>query len=239
MANANIDVTPGSSDGTDPEKGTVETPESGQDDKSKNFAEVRKQLKERDDTIARLEAELEASKGNRTLGKDDEEDPEDKGDKGKKDKQSDAEKVAFQRDMKDAVREWNKGNKVSDAEWAQIQKEVTFKGDEVRSEILEKIQKAYESLPSYKEAREKALREEGRKEAMKQMHDQDLDIGGGGEGGGFGSGGGPTGLTSKEKRWLSAFGVSGDEQKNINRDADTNEWETGKQPVRKPFQAGT
>ena len=235
-----------SSSSDDQNRNNVENESGSGNDKDTNLANLRKQLEEKDVEIERLKAgnggQGNGSGGDRSLnlneGDDDDEDDGDKG--GKKGKEDDdelssAEKIAFNRDLQDVARGWNKEHNVSDSEWAEIQKKVTFTGKELRSEILEKINEAHQSLPTVRQQREKALKDEGRKEAMREIQDQELDLGGGGEGD-MGEGGGEPRFTPKERRWMDAFGVGDDTRKKINKSKNTNQWEEGKSPRRKFFE---
>jgi hypothetical protein len=194
------------------------------DDKDKNFAELRKQLKEKEDEIARLKADKEPDRSLETKDAKEE----------KETKKVDPLKAVFERDLKEATIQWNTGKNVSNEDWAAIKGKVSLNGDETISEIKAKIDEAYNSLPHVREKREKDLIEKGKREAMQQFQDDELDIGGGGEA----DLGGETEprFTTKEKGWLNAFGVKPEERKAIKRDADTNEWQIGKSPTRKFFQ---
>lgn len=215
-------------DPTNPDSKKVEE-EKGGDDKSNNLAALRKKNKELEDENARLKAgEGDKKDSSRSLLTEDEEDEEDS-----KSKKLDPIKVVFQRDVKEATHQWNKKNKVSSEEWQQIQKKVSLTGEETLSEISDKIDEAYNSLPSVRERRDKELIEKGKKIAMTQFQDEELDSFGGGDSGNS-QGETPKG-TAKERKFLSSFGVTPEEQKKIDRSANPNEWTPGPSPVRKFF----
>lgn len=204
----------------------VETKPTDSDDKNKNFAELRKQLEtERAEKVALLERLKAQEEGERNLGG---EDP----DAGKH-KETDVEKVIFERDKRDAVKEWGKTHPVAADVWAQVKTKVALKGNETRSEILEKIDEAYQSLPTVRTDREKKIADEARRKAMMEFQDDELDMGGGGDIN-LGDGAMPR-FTPKEKKILDAMGVPAEDRKGIDKDANPNEWKTGKSPVRKFF----
>lgn len=196
------------------------------DDKNKNFAELRKQLEtERAEKAALLERLKAQDEGERALGGDDP-------DAGKH-KETDVEKVIFERDKRDAVKEWGKTHPVAADVWAQVKTKVSLKGNETRSEILEKIDEAYQSLPTVRTAREKQIADEARRKAMTEFQDDELDMGGGGDIN-LGDGAMPR-FTQKEKKILDAMGVPAEDRKSIDKDANPNEWKTGTSPTRKFF----
>jgi len=214
----------------DPNK--VVEPKGGEgDDKETNLAVLRKKLKqteqERDEAIkiASLKGEKE-----RSLGAVDEEEPVVE----KKKETPDTLKVIFQRDAKEATRQWNKKNPVSSEEWAQIKSKIKLSGEETVSEIVDKIDEVHQSLPSVRAKRDKELIDKGRKQAMSQFQDEELDIGGGGDVD-LGEGSEPR-FNSREKKFLDRFGVTSDERKNINKETNTNEPVVFTQPTRKFFQ---
>lgn len=177
--------------------------------KDKNFANLRKKAED----LERENAELRDR-----LGKEDKRSLVEE----KDDESNDTKKYIFERDIKEATRQWNKKNQISTEEWGQIRKKVSLKGDETESEIYDKIDEAYQTLPSVRDKREKELVEKGRKEAMQSFRDDELDLGSGGD---IDTGGGEAPrLTTKEKTWLKAFGVSPEEQKKIDKSGNTAEW---------------
>lgn len=190
----------------------VETkPEEG-DDKSKNFAKLREEkdkLKAENERLRKV-AETDESRDLR----DQEEQDDDK----------DTEKIVFNRDLREATIQWNDANQVSKEDWAQIRKKVTLTGKETLTEIKRKISEAHESIPSVRQAKEDGLREEGRQEILKRHTDLDLDIGGGSDGSDLGEGVGPS-FTPKEKAWLKGLGVKPEDQKKIDKNANSNEWQ--------------
>lgn len=201
--------------------------ESGDDkgkDKDKNFAELRKKNEQLEKDLAeerRLRQE-EANKRKLDVKEedDDEDEEEDKDKDPKKSKSeiSEATRLMFDRDMKKAVRSWNSKNKVTADEWAAIKKRVSLNGDELDSEIEEKIDAAYHSIPSVREKRDKELILKGKKEAMKEFQDEELDLGGGGDGD-LGGGDAPR-FNSKEKKWLDGFGVNQEARNKIDKSSD-------------------
>ena len=208
------------------EKKPVEGGDSEGDDKNKNFAELRKQLdNERAEKAALLERIKQKEEGERNLGGDAPDDG--------KNKDTDVVKVIFERDKRDAVKEWGKTHPIAADVWAQVKTKVFLSGNETRSEILEKIDEAYQSLPTVRTEREKRIADEARRKAMSEFNDDELDLGGGGDIN-LGDGAMPR-FTQKEKKILDAMGVTADERKNINKDANPNEWQNGKSPVRKFF----
>lgn len=181
-------------------------PEPGQDDKDKNFAELRTKKEQ-------LEKENEdLRKENESLKKP--------ADDSKKDIQ-DPLKVVFDRDLKEATFQWSEKNKPTADDWAELKKKVTFKGDETLSEIKAKMSEAYETLPSVKQRKEKELIDKGRKQAMREFNDEEMDFGGGGDVD-LGGGSNTSQLNSKEKKFLKNFGVTPEEAKKINKDETPN-----------------
>ena len=212
-----------SSPSTDSEEENVDPDSDEENDKDKNFSALRKKnksLEEENKELKEKNESLEETEGDRNLEKDDEDDPE----KDKKEKPSDVDKKLFDRDMKKAVRNWNSKNKVSKEEWAKIKDKVSFEGNEDDDQIYEKINDAYSSLPGVREKREKELKEEGKKEAMNEFQDSEMDFGGGGD---IDHGGtNEPRFTQKEKSWLKTFGVTKEEQKKIDKSSTShNDWE--------------
>lgn len=211
---------------TEDEK-VVEPSDSKGDDKAKNFAELRRKLEATEAEKAELARKLaEKEENNRSLGDDEE-----------KDKKPDPTiKVLFERDLKEATRQWNKANKATAEEWAVIKSKVSLRGDETMSEISDKIDEAYHSLPSVREKREKEIALKARKEAMREFSDDELDSGG--AGGDVDLGGGtPTRLNDKTKKWARGLGLTPEEMKDIDEDSDPSDWKIGPSPTRKFFQA--
>lgn len=184
-------------------------------DKESNLANLRKLVREERKKREDVEKERDALKGNPPK----KEEPESLDLESNKEKKvSEAEKLLFDRDLKKAVNRWSKEHKVTKEEWAEIKKKVTLNGDELDDEIYEKISSAYEGLPNVKEKRESELIEKGKKEAMKQFQDSELDFGGGGDSGNGGNQ--PTKrFTSQENKFLNAFGVTEEERKGIDKES--------------------
>jgi hypothetical protein len=233
-------------DVVDPDKKSksVEDDDNIDDDKNNNLANLRKKLKTTEDELAIAKKQLE-EKGsdNRTLGNEGEEEEEDKTkvkDKAKATEKKPAENealaVVFQRDLKEATRTWNKKNKVTNEEWLDIKKKVALKGDETLSEILEKIDEAHNSLPSVRERREKEIFDKGRKAAMSDIQDDELDMGGSGGDIDLGDGGTERRVTGKTKKFAKAMGLTDKELKEVGEDQNPNEWTPGPQATRKFFQ---
>lgn len=205
-------------------KPAVEAGKPEGDDKDKNFASLRKKLEETEKELARVKAEKE-KEVDRSLAGDE---PE-----VKKPKADDTLKVIFERDVKEATRLWNKKTTVSSEEWAQIKSKVQLKGDETQSEIQDKIQEAYESLPGVRQKRDKELIEKGKRLAMSEFSDDELDMGGGGDvdlGGG-----GEVRVSKQTKTWATRLGLSEKEIKEVDTESNPNEWSEGKQATRKFF----
>ena len=217
------DVTEDSSTSTDAGTDNVEPGTESGDDKDKNFAALRDKNKELEEENVRLrKIAQDNEKGNRSLGKDDEEDDDKaESDRKKKDDANTHLSVVFDRDLREATLQWNQSNDVDAATWNKIKEEVALKGDETLTEIKQKIDKAYHSLPEVRKKREEELRAEGRKQAMQEFNDDELDIGGGGGEGSDTGGGGQTRMTSKEKTFLKAMGVPEKEWGNIDKEVDT------------------
>lgn len=214
---------------TKPE-GDVDPKDGEGDDKTKNFTELRKQLDEEKRKNAVLLKEKEdRAEAKRSLGADEDED--------EGDKKPTVEQVVFNRDKKEAVIEWSKTHKgVTPEVWNEIKEKITLKGDETKSEILEKIDQVHDSLPAVRTEREKKIADEARNKAMREFNDDELDLGSGGD---IDLGGGTAPQFSpKEKKFLDSFGVSAAERKNIDRNANPNKWTPGKMPTRKFFQPG-
>lgn len=209
------------------------------DDKTNNFAALRKQ---RDDALAEI-ARLKAEKGETdfSLKADDDSDADDEDEEDSKKESKDSKeesplKIIFDRDVKEATRQWSKKNKVSQDEWNKIRSKVSLTGKETVSEIYDKIDEAYQALPSVREKRDKELIEKGKKLAMRQAQDDELDSFSGGDSGSLGDDSGQsTKVTPTEKKFLSSFGVTADEQKKIDKEANPNEWSEGPSPTRKFF----
>jgi len=212
------------------EEGDVVTPSEEGDDKNKNFAELRKQLEEERREKAELKRQLEGKQEKDNILNIEGDEVEEK-----KPKADDTLKIIFQRDMKEAVHQWQSTNKVTPEEWAQIKGKVSLKGDETLSEIKSKISEVHQSLPTVRAKRDKELIEKGKRMAMSEFSDDELDIGGGGDAD-FG-GETETRFTSQEKRFMDSMGVTPEERKKIKKDGTTNEWQVGQSPTRKFFQA--
>lgn len=217
------------SSGADEPKKPVDGGEGSGDDKLINLAALRKKLDATSAENASLKKALEESKGavDRTLLTEEE----------KKPKKDDTVKVLFERDVKEATIQWTKKNKVTNEEWAAIKARVSLKGDETLTEIVDKIDETFNSLPSVRERRETEIAKKAKLETMRQFQDNELDFGGGGDTVDYGNNNGTTILNSKESKFLKAFGVTPEEQKSINKEKNTNQWEDGKSPTRKFFEA--
>ena len=194
----------------------VENIEGEGDDKTKNFAKLRdikirleKESKAKDEEIANLRKAL-GDNGNQDLKTDNNESNE-------------TLKVIFNRDLKEATLRWTKDNKVSQEDWAKIRDKVTLKGDETLTEITEKITEAYQSLPTVKDKLIKDAFEKGKREAMRNFRDDELDIGSGGDFD-MGSSGDEPVLDNKTKTWAKAFGLTNEEIKNVDMDGNPNKY---------------
>ena len=104
--------------------------------------------------------------------------------------------------------------KVSSEEWAQIKSKVSLSGDETVSEIQDKIDEMYQNIPAVREKREKALIEKGRKIAMSEFQDEEMDIGGSGGDTDFGDKT-ETRINAKTKKWAKGLGLSEKEIKEV------------------------
>lgn len=196
--------------------GTVVNPDGGGDDKDKNFAELRRQLKEKEDEIARL-------KSGKT---DDDSKPFELGnlpEPDKKDPANVALRQVFERDLKEATLQWTGANKVTPEQWQEIRKNVRLTGTETLTEIKNAISKEYHALPSVREEREKALKEEGKKEAMNQHFDDETSLPGGGHGG-AGGGQGNTRIPKVTRDWGKRLGLTDKELEAVDPEADSNDW---------------
>lgn len=206
------------------------------DDREENFANLRKKLKDEKEKNAILASENEILKkgGDRSLdlGNDDQ-DPN-KGNKPKKDESSETIKIVFARDMKEAVRQFTKKTKVTNEEWQQIKSKVSLKGDETLSEIADKIEEAHQSLPSVIKKREEAAFNKGRQHAMTDFNDEELDFGNGGDID-LGNSGSSKGIDSRSAKFAKNMGLTNEEIKKTDLDADTKEWQQGNSPVKKAF----
>lgn len=188
------------------------------DDKDKNFAKLRETNKNLQEENERLKKE--ARERDNTLDPKDEQDPEDP----KDNKEPSAAEIIFGNNRKEAARDWNKKNDVSKEEWEAIQERVVLKGDETQGEIYDKIEEAYNNLPAVRERKEKELVEKGRKEAMREYQDDELDIAGGGD---PDLGGNPAPRVNKKTRtWAKGLGLSEKELKNVDMDKDPSGWDT-------------
>ena len=209
----------------------VETESENGDDKSKNFAELRKQLEKERQEKADLQRQLEEKQDkDSTLNIEGEDKKEEI-----KPKADDTLKIIFQRDMKEAVHQWQEKNKVSPEEWSQIKAKVSLKGDETLSEIKAKVDEVYQVLPSIREKRDKELIEKGKRIAMSEFSDEELDIGGGGDSDLGGES--EVRFTPKEKKFLDSMGVTPEDRKKIDKDGNSKGWQIGQSPTRKFFQA--
>lgn len=212
------DVQAGSSTTTDADKDKSKTDAGGGNDKDKNFAELRKQL---DDA----NKELETLKGGSATKQDD----------GDKDEPTAAEKVVFDRDHREAVIQFSGKVKLTEEQKKALTEKVALTGKEVPSEIIAKYQEAYEALPEVKAAREKALIDKGRREAMGQFRDDEMDLGGGGDTD-AGADTQPR-ISNGDAKFAKAMGMSDKAIKAIDLTAETNEWSPGKEPTRKAWGA--
>jgi hypothetical protein len=216
---------------TPPETGTeVETKPDEGNDKEKNFAELRKRLEEAEAERVELRKKLaEKENPDRSLSIEtpDETKPSKKDDETLK--------RIFERDMKEATIQWSQSNKTTAEEWAQIKTKVTLKGDETLSEIKAKIDEAYHSLPTVRERREKELLEKGKRLAMQQFNDEELDMGGGGGDVNLGGDVAPR-LNPKTKSWAKGLGLGDKDLKDVDFDSDPNQWSEGQSAKRSFFQ---
>lgn len=204
-------VVPPESTTGDKAAGTVESPVAKLDDKETNLANLRRKNEA-------LEKELATLKGGDAPAKTG----------------SDPLEIIFTRDLKEASRQFAKQNKVSAEEWATMKEKINFNGDETMSEIMEKIQDTYESIPTVKKRKETELIEKGKKLAMLNIQDHELDFSGGGNS--DAQTGEQTTFNQKERKWLSAFGVSQDDRNKIDKKKTSySEWTEGQSPVRKFF----
>lgn len=217
------------SDNSESDEDAVESDDDSDSDKDKNFSELRKtkQRLEKENRELRQKLEEEGEDRSLDLGGEDQEE---------KKEQKDPLKAVFERDVRDATREWNKENEATAEEWAQVRKRITLTGEETRSEIYDKIDEVYNTLPDVRKRREKQLIEKGKKEAMGQFQDSELDIGGGGDVD-LGEGKSPR-FTPKEKAWLDGMNVPKEERKKIDKDADPSEETLGKEATKKFFVPG-
>lgn len=219
-----VNPTPDNQDNKDQDNG---------DDKDKNFANLRKQLAEKDAELAKKNKELEDLKGgdrNLDLKKDEED-----GTTKKKDVPEDTIKVIFQRDMKEAVRQFTKKVQVNNEEWQQIKSKVSLRGDETTSEIVDKINEAYETLPSVRKRKEKEAFDKGRKLAMSHSTDDELDFADGGDVD-LGDIDASEQIDPRSRTFARSLGLSNEEISKIDANADVKGWKVGKNPTRKFFQ---
>lgn len=228
------DVTSESSTDSESDPESKKGEEEG-DNKNKNFAELRKKVKELENENVALKKTQEGEVDKRSLSLKEEEKDEEEDNKGKTKKPelntSEYQKLLFDRDMKRAVKSWSTKNKVSADEWTEVKKLVSLKGDETDLEIEEKIESAYHSLPSVRKKREADIIVKARKEAMKQFKDDELDLGGGGDVD-FNSDTEPR-FNSKEKKWLDNFGVKPEDRKKIDKSSVSHKDWTILDPVRR------
>lgn len=229
------DVTEDSSN-SPKEEAPVEGGEAKGNDKDNNLAALRKSkqtLEEENEKLRIALSQKEESDRSLSLGNDDEERKEEK--KPVKKDDSDTLGKVFERDMREATYQWNKTNKVSSEEWAKVKSKVQLKGDETVSEIKDKIEEAYQSLPEVRQKRDKELIEKGKKLAMQNFTDEELDNGGGGDID-FGSGESTPRYNAKTRGFARGLGLSEKDLKEIDQDEDPNEWKNGPNPTRKAFQ---
>lgn len=226
------DVTENSSDSSNPEDDNVEASESEGNDKDKNFAKLRELASAKDLKIAELEAALELKEGARSLNTSD--DSEVQEEKPKKATGDNTLKLIFDRDMKEATRSWNKTNKVPAEVWNKIKSKIILTGEETTSEIYDKIDEIHSNIPEVRAEKDKELVNKGKKEAMRQFQDSELDYGGGGDVD-MDSDAAPR-LDSKTKTWAKALGMSDKDMKEVNQDSNPEQWTEGKEAKRAFFQ---
>jgi hypothetical protein len=198
----------------------VEGETTPENDKDKNFAELRKKSEALEKENKELRERVENGDSARTLADDPK--PE-----KKVEKKEDTLGVLFQRDMKEAVIQWNNENKISTEDWATIKSKISLKGDETLSEIKGKINDVYNSIPTVRAEKDKALVEKGRKEAMQQFRDDELDIGSGGD---VNLGDGVNHRhNSKTKSWAKGLGMTDKKLADVDPDGDTG-WKEFEEP---------
>jgi hypothetical protein len=203
----------------------------GGDDKDNNLAALRKKLadaeKERDEAIRKLTEKGGGAEGDRSLDLPGDTTPPEKKPEAAAATEDDPIKKIFKRDLKEAAIQWNATNKVSVEIWNKIRSKVAFNGDETLSEIKAKLDDAYHSIPEVRVEREKSIREEGKKEAMKDHFDDDLDLpgGGSGEGGGSGAQGAGTRVPRETRAWGRGLGLTDKEISAVDPDRDPSEWD--------------
>ncbi len=181
------DVKENSSSSSESDESKVETQE---DDKDKNFAKLREKVETLEEENESLREQV-GSKSERSLDGEANID--------------EVEKVVFNRDKKKAIRKFNSDKEISDEEWKSFRDKVKLTGEEDDELIYQKMEDAYNTLPSVREQREKELIEKGKKEAMSQFTDQEVDIGSGGDVSGETSK--KVRLNAKEKRFAKSMGV--------------------------------
>lgn len=197
-------------------------------DKDQNFANLRAEKERLEKELA--EARAQSQQNDRSLSVEPEETPSEK----PQDNNVDTLKVIFERDAKEATRMWNRKNEVTAEEWQTIKSKVALRGDETQSEIYDKIDEAYHSLPSTREKREKELIEKGKQEAMRQFSDEELDVSTGGDA--DYSGTPQPRYNQKTKAWAKGLGLSDEELSKVDTDGDPSAWTEGPQAKRAFFE---
>jgi len=228
------DVIEKSSLSSEEQEKLVEDLESSADDKDINVGNLRKKIedleKEKED---REEKEKKAR--DLSLKKEEEEDDEEKKKKEEEERKKKEEEEnkegspIFKRDLKEASLKWNKANKASKEEWEEVKKNIVLNGDETESEIIDKIDNTFKNIPAVRKRLDDELVNKGKKQAMENFQDSELDIGGGsGEGGEEGEE--VTQLNRKENKFVNGM-ITGkgakkrreNVRKGIDKEADASE----------------
>lgn len=196
-------------------------------DKDKNFAELRTAKEKAEADLQAYKAkfgELPSEDDDDALSDpadliDDEPDSKKDGDgaaNGQGDKPSpDANQVAFKRDVREAATQFTQETKVTKAQWAQIKNSVKLTPEMTVSQIKAAIKNVYEALPDVRQAREASIKEEGKKEAMGQLHDTDMDLPGGGNENGNGGGNSQPRIPRETRAWGKSLGLSDSEMADV------------------------
>ena len=209
-------------------------PENPESDKDKNFRALERKRKELEEENERLRIQLEEKKESE-LNLDPEDGGKESPEKEEGEKSEDPLAIVFKRDVKEAVRVWAKKTPVSSELWRKIKSKVSLKGDETVSEIQDKIQEAYDSLPEVRQAREAEIAKKAKQEAMNMFQDDELDVGSGGDSE-FESKK-PIQVNSKTKSFAKHVGgLSDKEISEVDESEDPSQWKIHKTPTRKFFQ---
>lgn len=218
------------------EEAKVEPPKEGEDDKNKNFTALRDKNKILEEKNADLikEKEEREKKERDLLGGDTSPDDSEKDKKDKKDTDSTLEKI-FKRDVREASAQWSSDNEASTEEWEQMRSTIAFTGEETVSEIKKKMTTVFNAIPEVRKRLDKALVDKGKKQAMQNFQDDEMDIGAGGDVDNS-SGETETRLNPQEQKFLKGMRTSKKARQGIKKDGETNEWKEGKEPKREFFQ---